>query len=78
MYLAERIDDDFQFLDDIAVDDCLDSSTGSCSIAYEWCPDMLSTDVLLTCKEQMAVLFGEDSEDESMEDEDETSGNLVE
>ena len=35
-------------------------------------------DVLLTCKEQMAVLFGEDSEDESMEDEDETSGNLVE
>mgnify|MGYP006892434000 FL=1 len=35
MYLAERIDDDFQFLDDIAVDDCLDSSTGSCSIAYE-------------------------------------------
>ena len=39
---------------------------------------MLSTDVLLTCKEQMAVLFGEDSEDESVEDEDETSGNLVE
>ena len=35
MYLAERIDDDFQFLDDIAFDDCLDSSTGSCSIAYE-------------------------------------------